>query len=325
LKQYLPGINKICRKLDTDGWHKLVGYDAVNAAMRLERDVASVIELEPFQVAGRRGGDRAFQPGLACCDLAILYFFSLGVVCYERREHKPLFWTTIDPDRGTAVLQVLATNLSNALLGVRILALAGLAAEARLVLRGFVETADLAVAVAFDSELYFRYAEAEQNLDKTAKYWRMYLSPARCREILSRLDSELGADTTLREGVYLWRKEMYKWLSRFAHVGPVTHLINAHGFRYGSYDFCVPSLAGVRDARVLRTLAKAAIYAALTIRRLGELLATGHGWCGPELIADRERSWIVYQWEVLHRYFLLQYSRLSEDSGDLGADSTPVA
>jgi hypothetical protein len=117
LKRYLPGINRICRKLDKDGWQRLARYDAATAVMRLERDVASVLELKPFQVPGPVRGDRAFQPGLACCDLAILYFFSVGLVCYDRRERERLFWTTIDPGRGTTILQVLATNLCNALLG----------------------------------------------------------------------------------------------------------------------------------------------------------------------------------------------------------------
>jgi hypothetical protein len=328
LKQYLPGINRICRKLDNDaGWHKLAGCDAANAAIRLERDVASVIEMKPFQIPGHGRGDRAFQPGLACCDLATLYFFSVALACYDRRQREPLFWINVDPNRGTSVLQVLATNLSNALLGVRILALAGLAAEARLALRGFVETADLVVAVAFDREFYFRYIEAEKNPDKTAKYWRMYLSPARCREILSRLDSKLGADAVLQESMYFWRNDIYKWLSRFAHVDPVAHLINAHGFRYDSYDIYVPALGGVRDGRILRTVAKAAIYAALTVRRLGELLCnTDHGWHALELKGDRDRSWITYQWEVLNRYYLHQFSRLAEASGDFNSDdSAPVA
>jgi hypothetical protein len=290
LKRYLPGINRICRKLDKDGWQRLARCDAATAVMRLERDVASVLELKPFQVPGPVRGDRAFQPGLACCDLAILYFFSVGLVCYDRREREALFWTTIDPGRGTTILQVLATNLCNALLGVRTLALGGLAAEARLVFRGFVEIADLAVAIAFDREFYLRYAEAENDYDKAAKYWRKYLSPARCREILSRLDSELGADAALQERTSFWRNEMYNWLSRFAHVDPVAHFINAHGFRFGSDDAYVPALCGVRDGRTRRTLARAAIYAALTVRRLGELLAnTDHGWYALELKGDSER------------------------------------
>jgi hypothetical protein len=308
------GARSISRTLETEGWGVLAGVGADAANARIRRDVDSALGLKPQRVNGVRLGVE-LRAGLACVELCALYLLEIGLVCLERFETEPLFWPNVDPEAGTQILQNLVTNLANALLGIRALALAGLSAEANLVLRGFVENGDFTVAAAFDKEFYFRYRNAEIDPKKASKYWRQYLSPARCREVLSRHDLQLGMSDELQGFATSWREDTYAFLSRFAHVHPLTHLINAFGHSVAGEGSIRPSLGGTVDYRLKKTVANSAFYSWFVIRQLGSLLANrDHGWYGFANTGDEQRSWIAYLWEFNNRYYLTNWARIKADS-----------
>ena len=288
----------------------MAGQKAVSAHARIRRDVTSLLKLKPQLGNGIRLGVE-LRPGLACVELSALYLAEIGLVCIERFGTEPQFWPDVDPEFGTLILQNLVVNLSNALLGIRSLALAGLSAEANLVLRGFVENGDSTVAAACDKEFYFRYRNANADPRKSSKYWRQHLSPARCREILSCHDLRQGMSKDLQDEVSSWRENTYAFLSRFAHVHPIAHLINAFGHSADTEAPLRPALGGTIDQRLRETLANAAFYSWFVSRSLGSLLASrDHGWYGFARKGDDQRSWIAYLWEFNNRYFLQNSARL---------------
>jgi hypothetical protein len=232
---------------------------------------------------------------------------------------------------GTFVLEILADNLAGALLGIRHLVIVGLDGQARVLLRWFVELADMLVAISFDRALFERYVQHVETPDESYSNWSRHLKPSKVRKVLKRLDhlsasrarwdsSERGyvEPITAKEYVKMvhgFREDTYRWLSLYSHADFLAQVISSFPFPaiedkakgLGRKD----RLGHLIDKKSKHTLYRTALYSWMTWMSLFWILRRKHNWIGLATSNDRF-GWFCYRSEVLSQYIRVHYAKMVE-------------
>ena len=275
---------------------------------------------------------RTIEPTFSACELATVQLTDLFAICARHRNDKEsLLWPGKEGVNGTFVLEILADNLAGALLGIRHLVIVGLDGQARVLLRWFVELADMLVAISFDRALFEHYVQHVENLDESYSNWSRHLKPSKVRKILKRLD-HLSASRprwdfsehryiepiTVQEYVNMahgFREDTYKWLSVYSHADLLAQAISSIPFPaiedkakvLGRKD----RLGHLIDKKSKHTLYRTALYSWMTWMSLFWVLRRKHNWTG--LAASNDRfGWFCYRSEVLSQYIRVHYAKMVE-------------
>jgi hypothetical protein len=286
-----------------------------------------MLSVVPDPSSGRELSEQDFQPALAFCEMCILHFTDLALICFERqKEPEQLLWIASPKKRGTFHLEIFAINLANSLLGIRNLVLGGHATQGKVVLRHFVEVSDALLACAAAEDFFDANREAEPDPDLAFRYWQKHLKPSRVREILAKVDAALGAPPELKATMSDLRSGTYGWLSNWCHVHPLGLALSGLGKATDSEGRLLPKFGGLRDESCRITLAKTSTYAWFTLVVMLRLLSDPmHGWYALLKKNDKPRAEFVFRNELLKRYYLSHYSEIHNGGDDLeGVPAAPV-
>ncbi len=170
-------------------------------------------------------------------------------------------WPDSDLDRlgEESAFHHMLIHATNTLLGMRSLVRGGFDNEARVLLRHFVEVADLALAVCIDTDIYTAYLQSLTASHESAyAVWRKQLSPEQVRRRLDIWDQD-GGSSEIGE----LRRNVYKDLSRFSHVNRLTITVGA--------------ILGERNFEFsAETAHMASLYTVLFVQPLRKLLINNH-------------------------------------------------
>ena len=321
----VPALGGILRELERTepGWFALAQCDARDAERLFRDEIKQAITRPPSLPNGPPGLTRKeLDPALSYCDLAVVHFFDIALICYERIESSErLMWPEKDGPNGTFILQVLSANIANTLLAVRHLAADGYGPQARVLLRQYVEMCDATVACAYDYDFFRAFVDADPDPDTAFRYWNKHLKPSRVRSLLERLDAEIGYPEPLRSRIAAMRAGTYGWLSNHSHVHSLGLILSGLARATDERGHLIPRCGAIREQDARHVLFQAAQYSWITSLHLGWLLsAPHHGWYALVTKGDRLRAWCMFRREVLTRLFRHQFEAMSHNPH--GSDST---
>ena len=293
-------------------WATLSRRTAEEATTTLEGEVADFRDLLAEPIPVRRQSLKELEPMLSLCEIVIVHMLDLASICHEHLDgQQDLLWPEEDGPQGTLILETLATTLANTLLGVRQLTLMGLDAQARMLLRSFVEVADLTVATSYDYECFVNYAHSSVDPDLDRQHWSKYLRPKKIRTIISRLEKEAGLPEEHLVMADNVRLDMYQWLSLYSHANFLGQAISSLTISETS-KHPIPKLGDSLDQMSSVTLFKAAFYSWLTCSELTWLFHRRHRWI--RLVNRVNASglgWFHYRAEVIKHFAISHYATMN--------------
>jgi hypothetical protein len=245
-----------------------------------------------------------FEPLLSICDLISVQFYQIARMTDPEKtrasDEPSLFWPSIDRDDTELTLHDLSLNLAQTLMASRALILCGHGGSSRMLLRRFVEVADITVAIGYDKEFFLKFINADRAPNRD--YWHKHLAPKHVRPLIARLDSEMNGETETESNEWFAqvRAGTYTNLSNFAHVHPI-------GVRISNL---VPEAAG------LQVLAMTAHYGYVALAQLQYLFRSDrHEWQATTWARLDERVAFFFWQEVLdhvaHEYASTMYGLAS--------------
>lgn len=275
----IPNIQAVCSSIHGEPiWALLSDCMPEEAAATVEREVADFRGLLAEPIPVRRESLQELDPMLSLCEITAVHMFDLAIICSEYVDSpQDLLWPEKEGPQGTLMLEALAATLANTLLGVRQLVLMGLDAQARVVLRSFVEVADLTVAVSYDYECFTNYACSSVDPDKDRKHWAKHLRPEKIRMIISQFEREMELTETYLATARDVRLDMYRWLSLYSHANLLGQAISSLAISENS-GHPIPKLGDRLDQMSEVTMFKAAFYSWLTCLELAWLIHHRHKW-----------------------------------------------
>ena len=126
----------------------------------------------------------------------------------------------------------LITNLTNILLSFRRLLEEGFDLSAKILLRSYMEYADLAIAIISNEEFYHRYLEGNGTFDVATSVWYNQLRPKMMEKQLKKIYTNIDVTGNLWSAVSDVRKDAYQFLSMFVHGSYIANVVSSHGFNF---------------------------------------------------------------------------------------------
>lgn len=197
----VPRIRSICRDIHRPkpALRLVAERSHQEAAAIVTEEVRNLRTLRADTAPITKPYPRTLEPMFSVCELATVQLIDLFAICAQRRDdEEPSLWPSKKGANGTFILEILADNLAGTLLGVRHLVIVGLDGQARVLLRWFVQLAEVLVAVSFDRTLSTYYVQHAGNLDESYDNWRKHLKPSKVRKVLKRF-AHLSASRPQRD------------------------------------------------------------------------------------------------------------------------------
>lgn len=189
--------------------------------------------------------------------------------------------------------RVLTTNLTNTLVSIRALTCSGFDGQARVLLRWFVELADILLLTAADMCFLEQYVEFAEDSRKQYQHWRKFLAPSKVRDRLVPYETHLDLDPGVAKILRDERESTYRWLSTFSHANWAGQVITAHAVDIHGTGMNQPSLGGALTFDSRATLFQAISYSWVLVLQLDRLLVLNHGWKPDRSVADLE--WFFFR------------------------------
>lgn len=174
-------------------------------------------------------------------------------------------------------------------LSIRSLVMSGFDTPARALLRTYVETLFLCIAVLHDTSLAKAYVAAETDAD-VKNFWHTTASPKRLHERIIAIEEKIGFDDETIAQMTNWRRQEYEILSQSSHLSYLAAVLTAVSPKLGDEQSYVPAMLGQASAHSPRTIG----YAAATtwyFSRMSNpvLLGKEAGKCA--IVLDKENEW----------------------------------
>lgn len=330
----IPKIRSICNSLNKADplWRQISNQTYQEPALTLTHEVEDLRTLIADSVPASGTTVKMFEPMFSACEIALVQLTDLVFVCANRTDtSKQLLWPGRDTRdgafSGTFILQILLTNLANTLLAIRQLVLLGLDGQARVLLRWFVELADMTTAALFDYDCFSHYAHSGEGFKEDYEKWRSHLAPSKIRRVLERFDEfavppnkDLNHTQSYDRRDFIEdsrniRRSTYEWLSLYSHANSLAQTIST--VKDISDDgLLVPKLGGraggYADFRSKPTIFKAALYSWMTCSQIFWLLIRKHDWI--TLAEEESESFgrLYCRWQILKHYGATHYVKMKE-------------
>jgi hypothetical protein len=174
-------------------------------------------------------------------------------------------------------------------LSIRSLALSGFDTPAQALLRTYVETLLLCIAVLYDPSLAKAYVTAESDA-QVKNFWHKVASPKRLHDRIIALERKIGFDDHLIDEMTKWRREEYEILSQSLHLSFLAAALTAVCPKLGEKDAYVSGIFGQASAKSPRTI----FYAAATtwyFSRMSNPILLGKAPAECTIVLDKENEW----------------------------------
>lgn len=316
-------IREIAREMGQDAagaeFLRLAGRSSDAVPDEIREDLNSLRDVTPQRdSAAGRDAETELQPMLALADLGLAQLSHLAVLCPHPFESKDSFlWPDDETDHrgpgGALVLTFLVTHLANTLVGIRTLVCSGLDAQARILLRAYVEVADITVAVLGDRDTFRAYTSLARDPAAFARMWKGLLSPERIRRVLSSLETEIALEDEVRVKMAAMRRETYEWLSSVAHGQGLALFLGAFQPTVEDPDVLRFSLMGSVTPASKTTLLRAVLYTWQLLMYAIRLLWDKHRWRFGLDVNDKDNRWFFVRHHVFTQLFLSRYERMQDD------------
>lgn len=333
-KVEVPRIRSICRGIHrSNPTMRLVSKRRYQeAAVTIADEIRDLRTLRADTAPITKTYLRTLEPTFSACELATVQMTDLFALCVQHEGDKEsLLWPGKEGVNGTFVLEILTDNLAGALLGIRHLIIIGLDGQARVLLRWFVELADLLVAISFDRSLFQHYVRHVENPDESYDNWSKHLKPNKVRKVLKGLDRLAFSGSRLallpHENVepieiheytkmaHNFRDDTYRWLSLYSHADFLAQAISSipmpaiedKGKVLGRKD----RLGHLIDEKSKHTLYRAAFYSWITWMNLYWVLRRKHNLFRLATVNERF-GWFCYRSEVLSQYMQVHHLKMTE-------------
>lgn len=331
-KVQVPRIRSICRAVHKSSsiWPMLAECESQEAARIISNEIADYRGLVASQVPMRQASVQKLEPMFSACELMSVQLTDLILICVQHENNNDqLLWPGEQGSNGTFALKVLASNLANTLLSIRYLSLLGLDAQAKVLLRWFVELADVTVAISYDHTNFEQYMYCSGEFEQDYKHWRQHLKPAKIRRMLEHLDSEVfgsvcNESVTSEEFINELqniRSDTYQWLSLYSHANSLAQIIS--GLYSGGVTedgILAPNFGGEASEISMPTMYRAALYAWISWTQIFWLLRKKHNLI--RLIWEEPRlGWFYYRSEVISKYMKSSHDRMVNAVNDSCGDS----
>jgi hypothetical protein len=272
---------------------RALGLTAEDVLDRLQREQKEFFELSDIVIP--EGSGVTFQPMLSLCEIGTVQLGSIVVLCLRaEEEERQVFWPGLryNAPAPTMTLRVLTTNLANTLISIRALTCSGFDGQARVLLRWFVELADLLLLTAADKSFLEQYVEVEEDSREQYQHWREFLAPTKVRDRLLRYETKLDLDPTVAKMLRDERESTYRWLSTFSHANWAGQVRTSHAVDVHGTGMIQPSIGGAITFDSRATLFRAISYAWVVVLQLQRLLVLNHGWKPDRSVADLD--WFLF-------------------------------
>jgi hypothetical protein len=174
-------------------------------------------------------------------------------------------------------------------LSIRSLALSGFDTPVRALLRTYVETLLLCIAVLHDPSLANAYVAADSDTE-VKNFWHTVASPKRLHDRIIAVERKIGLDDHVIDGMTKWRREEYEILSQSSHLSFLAAALTAVCPKLGEEDACGSGIFGQASAQSPRTI----FYAAATtwyFSRMSNPVLLGKAPAECTIVLDKENEW----------------------------------
>ena len=315
------------------GWKKEFGNLVRPNARLMDDETEEYLQIaDAAQTESLREVARDLQPIANLLDLAATELGGIGLTWVTRpKESGFRLWRDEQGEKESeqlsAVFGNLLMTLANTLITVRLLIRRGFDYQARILLRAFVEHADLAIAVAGDWNTAKDYMASIGADEDIFQAFRKKLSPLRIRSRVSQIERRMGLDEEVTTDLAQTRADIYAWLSLFIHPNRGATIFGAFSSKLEDPETLTPNIGGRASRSSEATALRAVFYTWYLVLSLRRLLHTKHAWLSnPGWQPDD--LWLHFRWAAFSALYLSVYEPLTEqilDSRDVEALRTDDA
>ncbi|RWM04671.1 MAG: hypothetical protein EOR71_25995 [Mesorhizobium sp.] len=172
---------------------------------------------------------------------------------------------------------------------IRSIVISGLDTSARALLRTYVETLLLCVAVLHDRPLGQAYIAAETDA-QIKDFWHSVVSPKRLHEKVISIERKIGLDNETVDRLTSWRRQEYEILSQSSHLSYLAAALTSLSPGLGDREIFAPAIFGRATTHSHRTI----FYAAATtwyFSRLSNQVLLGKDAAECAILLDKENDW----------------------------------
>jgi hypothetical protein len=174
-------------------------------------------------------------------------------------------------------------------LSIRSLLLTGFDTPARALLRTYVETLFLCIALLHDRNLAKAYVAAETD-EQVKDFWHTSASPKKLHERIIAIENETGLGDDIVQSMTQWRRQEYEILSQSSHLSYVAAVLTAVTQKLGEKGRYAPSFLGLASEGSPRTI----FYAAAStwyFSRMSHDKLLGYDAAEALIVLDKENEW----------------------------------
>jgi hypothetical protein len=174
-------------------------------------------------------------------------------------------------------------------LSIRSLVMSGFDTPACALLRTYVETLFLCIAVLHDRSLAKAYVSAETDA-QVKDFWHSAASPKKLHERIIAIETKVGLDEEVTNQMTRWRREEYEILAQSSHLSFLAAALTAVSPKLGDEDAFGPAIFGQASAYSPGTV----FYAAATtwyFSRMSNPVLLGKSPSECAIALDKENEW----------------------------------
>lgn len=166
-------------------------------------------ELVQLRKSTRAKANKHLHTWIVLIDEGIHFLHFLGLLLLSRERKSPVSFTLVS----------LIAKLQSLAISFRELILLGQSDSSRLILRGFVETSDLALVALSDSEFCEKYFPDKVVDDKyDSNFWKNHIGYGKISEFVKVAMQKAGYENTEIENYITWKKNLKSNLSGAVHT-----------------------------------------------------------------------------------------------------------
>jgi hypothetical protein len=208
------------------------------------------------------------------------------------------------------ILEILLLSQMNLLVAIRSMLVAGQVGPGRILVRAYMETADLLLAVAVHEDTFRAYQTWVQEPGREgAKHWKRALAPSSIMRVLQESFPDIFER---RKGeLVAYRQNRYAMFSGNTHGNPLALLVGVFAFAPNGRSSRVA--VGGRYSLLIRRLAEDLSWA--TFEHMSLLLVTlhrRHAWGVPAQASAEEHAqavWLLDKWRMLQSFHIARRRR----------------
>jgi hypothetical protein len=196
--------------------------------------------------------------------LHLLEHYDLLFLLSDGTDLKPAHFSHL-PENSTSrkrlfLFLCLLVNLTNTMHCIREMLYSGMGLQAKILLRSYIEYADVAMVSLSSEEFYRKFTEQTDDFKQATRVWHDTTKPKKIERELNKYCGDLNECGIEWESISAVRKSVYEYLSLFAHTTNVANFLSATG-PASDPKFVRFSIAGVISDGMESTLFDSVIYA----------------------------------------------------------------